>query len=136
MANNTQFAIAVHLLAGLGSREGGMVISADLASSVNTSASFIRRVMAKLSKAGLVLTSTGKGGACRLARKPRDISMLEVYRAVEAPKVFAPHSYVPSPGCSVSCNIKLALNNVLEKSQTAFEASLERITLAEVISNL
>ncbi|MCD6050564.1 MAG: Rrf2 family transcriptional regulator [Verrucomicrobia bacterium] len=68
MALNTQFSIAVHLLAGLGYQCGGDLTSTDLAGSVNTSPSFVRRVMAKLSKAGLVNTATGKGGTCRLAR--------------------------------------------------------------------
>ena len=136
MANNTQFSIAVHLLAGLGNRVDDLIISAELAHSVNTSASFIRRVLAKLSKAGLVVTSTGKGGACRLARKPEDISMLEIYQAVDAPKAFALHAYEPELRCKVSCNIKTALGNVQERSQVAFETSLGDITLAEVISDL
>ena len=136
MANNTQFSIAIHLLAGLGTCEGNEVVSGQLATSVNTSPSFIRRVVAKLSKAGLVVTSTGKGGACRLARPPRDISMLDVYHAVDAPKAFAIHSYQPEPQCTVSCRIKEALGNVLDKSQAAFEASLQRITLAEVLTDL
>jgi len=136
MAVNTQFSIAVHLLAGLGRNEDGLVVSSQLAHSVNTSASFIRRVVAKLSKAGLVITSTGKGGACRLARKASDISMLEIYRAVDAPKAFALHSYEPEPQCAVSCNIKMALSSVQEKAQSAFEHSLTGITLADVIADL
>ena len=80
MAVNTQFSIAVHLLAGLACRRGGDATSGELAASVNTSPSFVRRVLAKLSKAGLVATTTGKAGACRLAREPRDTSLLDVYR--------------------------------------------------------
>ena len=95
MAVNTQFAIAVHLLAGLAYREGQEATSAHLALSVNTSPSFVRRTLSKLAKAGLVETTTGKAGACRLARKPGQVSLLEVYRAVDAPKAFAIHTYVP-----------------------------------------
>ena len=63
MANNTQFSIAVHLMAGLACRCEKDTTSAFLAMSVNTSPSFVRRVLAKLSKAGLVETATGKAGA-------------------------------------------------------------------------
>jgi len=89
MANNIQFSIAVHILAGLacGCDQGG-VTSGHLAASVNTSASFVRRTLAKLSKAGLVETVTGKAGACWLARDAKGISLLDVYQAVDAPKVF------------------------------------------------
>lgn len=136
MANNTQFAIAVHLLAGLGNRSDEEIVSAQLAYSVNTSPSFVRRILSKLSKAGLVQASTGKGGACRLARGPEAISLLDVYRAVDAPKAFALHSYEPAASCKVSCNIKTALTHVLDQSQTALEDSLARMTVADVIKQL
>jgi Rrf2 family protein len=136
MANNTQFSIAIHMMAGLGLGCGQDATSATLAKSVNTSSSFIRRVMAKLSKAGLVNTSTGKNGSCALARKTTDITMLDIYQAVEAPKAFAIHDYAEQKQCSISCNIKKALEKVLDKTQKSVETTLDKITLAEVISDL
>ena len=136
MAANTQFAIATHMLAALGYAAGKEVNSADIAGSVNTSSSFVRRILAKLSKAGLVKTATGKGGACWLARPPRTISLLDIYRAVEAPKAFAIHQYPPEKTCPVSCAIKPALGRVLAGTQQAVERSLSRTSLADVISDL
>ena len=136
MAVNTQFSIAVHIMAALGCLRDEDITSARLARSVNTSPSFLRRILAKLSKAGLVLTATGKNGACWLARKPTDISLLDIYRAVEAPKAFSIHGYAKQRPCIVSCNIKSSLSRVLERTQTAMEASLKKISLAEVISDL
>ncbi len=136
MATNTQFSIAVHLLAGLGYRKGREATSGELAMSVNTSPSFVRRTLAKLSKAGLVETTTGKSGACRLGREPKEISLLDVYEAVDAPKAFAIHAYAPLKPCPVSCNIKTALEHALTKTQKAMEDSLRSITLAEIISDL
>ena len=78
-------------MASLGYASGAEVNSALIAGSVNTSSSFVRRTLAKLSKAGLVETATGKRGACWLARPARNISLLEIYRAVDAPKAFAIH---------------------------------------------
>jgi Rrf2 family protein len=136
MAVNTQFSIAVHIMAALGCTREEDVTSTRLARSVNTSPSFVRRVLAKLSKTGLVLTATGKNGACWLARKPADISLLDIYRAVEAPKAFSIHGYATRRRCVVSCNIKSSLSRVLAKTQTAMEASLRTISLAEIISDL
>jgi Rrf2 family protein len=136
MAVNTQFAIATHIMASLGYAAGGEVHSAEIAGSVNTSASFVRRILARLSKAGLVQTSTGKGGACWLARSPRDISLLEIYCAVDAPKAFAIHQYPAEKRCTVSCGIKLVLEQVLAETQQAFEQRLRRISLAQVVSEL
>ena len=136
MAVNTQFSIAVHILAGLGYGGEHDMTSRSLAASVNTSPSFVRRVLARLSRAGLIETARGKHGACRLARSPRDISLLEVYRAVDAPKAFAIHHYAELKPCRVSCHIKAALDRVLAKTQRAVEAKLRKITLAQVISDL
>ena len=136
MALNTQFSIAVHILAGLGCRFGQHTTSGELASSVNTSPSFVRRTLAKLSRAGLVETATGKTGACWLAKKPDQISLRDVYQAVDAPKVFAIHSYTTQKACPVSCNIKKALESALTKTQKAMEESLKDISLAEIITEV
>ncbi len=136
MATNTQFAIAVHLMAGLGYRAEGDRTSGQLAQSVNTSPSFVRRIVSKLSKADLVHTAKGKAGACWLARNPREISLLDIYRAVEAPKVFAIHHYSEQKACPVSCKIKTALESVRGQAQKAVEASLGKISLAEVIAGM
>jgi Rrf2 family protein len=136
MAANTQFSIAVHLLAALGCRRDEHTTSAMLAYSVNTSPSFVRRTLAKLSRAGLVHTSTGQRGACRLARDPRAVTLLEVYRAVEAPKAFAIHTYNVRKPCPVSCHIKSALEHTLAATQQALESSLAKITLATVVADV
>lgn len=138
MANNLQFSIAVHLLAGLAcerDQEAG-VTSRQLAASVNTSPSFVRRTLAKLSKAGLVETATGKAGACWLAKEAKDISLLEVYQAVDAPRAFAIHTYSEQKACFVSCHIKTALEKALNKIQKAMEARLAEIHLAQIVADV
>jgi Rrf2 family protein len=137
MAVNTQFSIAVHILAGLAcgcDKEG--VTSSHLAASVNTSPSFVRRTLAKLSRAGLVKTTTGKAGACWLAKDAKQISLLDVYAAVDAPKAFAIHDYAEQKQCFVSCHIKTALEKALAKSQKTMESSLAGISLAQIVSDV
>lgn len=136
MAVNTQFSIAVHILAGLGYRGSRETTSAHLAESVNASPSFVRRILSKLSKAGLVKTATGPSGSCWLAREPKEISLLDIYRAVEAPKAFAIHRYTAQKKCPVSCQIKSALDRVLGKTQQSLEGRLAGITVAEVLADI
>ncbi|HEV8591586.1 MAG TPA: Rrf2 family transcriptional regulator [Pyrinomonadaceae bacterium] len=135
MPENKQFSIAVHLLAGLGYAQEDFT-SSMLAKSVNTSPSFIRRVLAKLSKANLIVTATGKTGSTKLARRPETISLLEIYRAVEAPMAFAIHDYPAQTSCAVSCNIKASLEKVLSRTQASMEKGLAEISLADVIADL
>jgi len=137
MANNVQFSIAIHILAGLacGCEQKG-VTSGQLAASVNTSPSFVRRTLAKLSKAGLVATATGKAGSCWLAKEAKDITLLDIYQAVVAPKAFAIHNYAEQKVCFVSCHIKTALERALAKTQKAMESSLDEISLAQIVSEV
>jgi Rrf2 family protein len=136
MAINTQFPIAVHLMAALGYRSGRDTTSAQLAMSINTSASFVRRTLARLSRAGLVGTATGKTGACWLAKDAKNVSLLDIYRAVDAPKAFSIHHYSEQKTCPVSCHIKDALDKALEKTQRAMEATLDDISLAQIVSQM
>ncbi len=137
MAVNIQFSIAVHILAVLacGCDQGG-VTSGHLAESVNTSPSFVRRILAKLSRAGLAETATGKAGACWLAKEARDISLLDIYRAVGAPRAISIHCYDKQKSCLVSCHIKAALEKALDKTQKAMEKSLAETSLAQIVSVL
>lgn len=137
MAVNTQFSIAVHIMAALAHRCGDKdITSGDLAASVNTSPSFVRRVLARLSKSGLVETTMGKSGACALAREPKDVSLLDIYRAVGAPKAFSIHDYNEQKACAVSCRIKQALEKALDKTQTAMESGLADISLKQIVSDM
>jgi Rrf2 family protein len=136
MAVSTQFSIAVHMMAGLGYLPHAETTSTQLAMSVNTSPSFVRRILSKLSKANLVCTTMGKTGSTALARDPKDISLLEIYKAVEAPKAFAIHDYPEQRFCAVSCAIKLSMDKVLAKTQGSMEKSLGEISLADVIADI
>lgn len=136
-AKNTQFSIAIHLMAGLGYRGCDKVMtSGDLARSVNTSPSFVRRILSKLSKAGLVETKTGKSGSCGLGKPANKISLLEIYRAVDAPKIFSIHEYPVQKECPVSCHIYKSVEKVLNQTQKAFDMKLAEIHLSQVISEL
>ena len=49
------------------------------------------------------MTRRGKSGASVLARPPRQITLLDIYRASPA---FAIHSYLVEKRCPISCSLK------------------------------
>ena len=134
--SNVQFSVAAHILAVLGCHNGREVTSAVLAQSVNAEPTFVRRALAKLSKAGLVKATRGRNGSCVLARAPSKITLLDIYLASEAPPTFIVHEYPVDLDCPVSCNIKRAMAGVFEKAQSGFEKSLARQTLADVMDSI
>ena len=132
---NTQFSIAVHVLAALAHYERNFT-SEVLAGSVNANPVFVKRILVKLSKAKLVRTSVGKSGGYDLARSPKNISLLDIYSAVSPPSVFAIHAYPKSKGCVVSCNVKEVMGEVLIGTQNAVESDLKQTTVADVVSKI
>src|SRR3984957_10621663 len=133
---SVQFTVAAHIMAVLGFDHGERISSATLAGSVNADPTFVRKSLSKLSKAGLVVTTRGKSGASVLARPPRQITLLDIYRASAAPPTFAVHSYPAEKRCPVSCNLKESMSAVLSQTQKSFEKSLEKITLADLIRQI
>ena len=133
---SVQFSVAAHIMAVLGFDHGEEISSATLANSVKADPTFVRKSLSKLSKAGLVVTKRGKNGSSVLARPPRQITLLEIYRASAAPPTFAIHSYPVERRCPVSSNLKECMSGVLSQAQNDFEKSLARITLADVVGQI
>src|SRR5215470_10720282 len=133
---SVQFAVAAHIMAALGYFEGEEISSAILADSVKADPTFVRKSLSKLSKAGLVVTKRGKSGASALARSPRQITLLDIYRASAAPPAFAIHSYPVEKRCPVSCHLKECMSEVLSQAQYSFERSLAKMTLASLVGRL
>jgi Rrf2 family protein len=133
---SVQFAVAAHIMAALGYRHGEEVSSAILADSVNADPTFVRKSLSKLSKAGLVVTKRGKSGASVLARPPRQITLLDIYRASAAPPAFAIHSYPVEKRCPVSCHLKECMSGLLSRAQNSFEKSLAKLTLADLVGQI
>jgi Rrf2 family protein len=133
---SVQFAVATHIMAALGYYRGEEISSAILAESVNADPTFVRKSLSKLSKAGLVVTKRGKSGASVLSRSPRQITLLEIYRASAAPAAFAIHSYPVDKRCPVSCHLKECMSGLLSQAQSSFERSLAKITLADLVGQI
>jgi Rrf2 family protein len=135
-ATSVQFTVAAHVMAALGFYHGKGIASAILARSVNANPSFVRKSLAKLSKAGLVVTTRGKNGGSVLARSPKRITLLDIYRVSGAPPAFAMHAYPVEKRCPISCTVKECMSTVLERAQGSVEKALGRITLAEVVEEI
>ena len=133
MRTSCRFAMAVHVLAVLASKEGDRVTSAFLAGSVNTNPVIVRRLLLSLQKARLVDTSKGAGSGSRLSRSPRRICLAEVYRSVEDAESFAIPARKPSAACPVGRCILDVLGKVFTSAERALERDLERTTLADVM---
>lgn len=133
---SVQFAVATHLMAALGMNGGAEATTAMLAESVNAEPTFVRKSVSKLVKAGLVITTRGKNGACALARPPEEITLRDIYLASEAPTAIAVHAYPTKKTCVVSSNFKDCMAAIQCEVQHTMEQALEKITLAQLIASI
>jgi Rrf2 family protein len=110
--------------------------SEQVGESVNTNPVVIRRILCELAQAKLVVSQTGSTGGSRLARKPDEISLLDVHSAVERRGVFSLHRQPPSRQCPVGGNMETVLGEVLEEVDSAVEHALANITIKDVVGRL
>jgi len=76
-----RFAVAVHILVGL-ARSGCNLSSATIADQVHSHATFMRRILARLSHAGLVEAREGRDGGYSLKLPPEQITLADVFAAI------------------------------------------------------
>jgi Rrf2 family protein len=137
MKISSRFTVAVHILALLALEKNVLCTSEWIARSVNTNPVVVRRVIGKLKKAGLVEVRPGTGGAF-LAKDIEEITLLDIYRAVEVVgegELFQFHEH-PNPHCPVGANIQSVLEMILLHAQTAMEQVFEEIRLKEFVTSL
>lgn len=77
--------LAWHLLILLAAEPGRLVQTRTVAEVLQASADHLAKVMQRLAKQGLVTTTRGPKGGVVLARPPEEISLLQVYEAIDGP---------------------------------------------------
>jgi Rrf2 family protein len=130
---NSRLAVAVHILVLIARGEGRPVSSEEIARSVRTNPSLVRRLLVRLARAGLTVGIQGARGGALLARSPEDISLADVYRAVDGGEIFAAPGHPPHPGCLVGRNISPVLEIRLAAARDAVEMELRRTTIADAV---
>ena len=111
--------------------------SDQIAESVGTNPSYIRKLTTRLSKAGIIEGHRGVSGF-RLLRKPEQISLFAVYRAVmetDSLHLFDLHQN-PNDKCIVGHNIRPVLGGMFRGMEMDIENRLRNMTLADCIADM
>lgn len=137
MQISSRFSVGVHVLTLLAANPPGELLTSDrLAGSVNTNPVVIRRILGQLKQAGLVEVRAAAGGTY-LRRDAASITLLDVYRAVEATneRLFSVHEH-PNPECRIGRHIQRTLDGTLRRAQAALEYELASTTIAQVMAQV
>ena len=108
----------------------GVVTLNDIAKRQNISVKYLWQVINPLKTAGILNVTRGAKGGYLLARRPEDITMLDVVTILEGPLALVE--------CLVSTGICARVPNCVSRAvwkqvNTAVEEALKGITLAEVL---
>ncbi|AMC93833.1 hypothetical protein AOC36_07495 [Erysipelothrix larvae] len=134
MKNNEQFAVAIHILTYLSLSDKDYVTSDEIAHSVNTSSVVIRRIIGLLKKRGLILTKQGVGGS-KLAKDPQDISLYDVYCALNSVLAFGLHSNI-NEDCVIANQVNEAIKGSLQDSYDAFNEKLGQKSIQDIVNKI
>jgi Rrf2 family protein len=133
MLSSSRFTVAVHALVVLAKyAKTAPVCSTFVASSVNTNPVVIRRMMIDLEKAGLVQSSAGRNGGFSLMRPSPEISLADIYHAVEDQGIFRPHSPDPKSKCPVGAQVLQLLAAPFASAESAMADTLGKTSLDDI----
>ncbi len=133
---DTRFSSAIHtliLIAGAGTP----MTSEQMAESVGTNASYIRKITGLLKKQGIIDSRQGISGFTLLV-KPEELSLLRVYLAIteaEQVHVFDLHQN-PNDQCIVGRHIRPVLTDVFRGIEKKAEQELKSTTLADCMQKM
>lgn len=133
---DTKFSVAVHVLI-LISESPEVMNSDQMAGSVGTNASYIRKVLSLLKKAAIV-DSHGRNSGYSMTTVPDQLTLLRIYQAVmEESKIHLLDIHQnPNDKCVVGRHIRPVLTYMFEDTEQAFARSLESKTLADCLANM
>ena len=113
------------------------VTSVLVAESTRSNPVTIRNIFLNLSDSGLLMTSAGKNGGVRLARKPKDITLWDICQAVETngvEEIFKLHE--TNANCPVGKNVYQILYPHMASAINAMKTDMEQVTLETLVGEL
>ena len=133
MKISSRFTIAVHTLLCILEFKSEKVTSNFISGSVNVNPVIIRNILLQLQKADIITVKRGTGGIS-LNRKPDNITLLDIFNAVESlddNTLFSFHEN-PNKKCPVGSRINDILQPKLDDVQNAMEKELQKTTLKDI----
>ena len=110
----------------------GPVPISELAEAQRIPAKFLEAILLDLKRHGFLQSKKGKGGGYRLSRRPTDITVGQVIRALEGPLALVPcvsqTAYMPCAECidEETCRVRWAMKEVRD----ATAAILDNMSLS------
>lgn len=133
MRTDSKLSRMLHVLLHMARHEGAFT-SEQIACMLGTNAVVVRRTMAGLREAGFVTSSGGHGGGWSITRDLAEVSLLDVYRAVGSPRLFALGNENDNPACGVERVVNGSIDGALETAEAMLLKRFAEVSLQSLAS--
>lgn len=122
-------ALALHSAAILAESDGRLVRTKELAEALQASENHLAKVMQRLVRADIVSSTRGPSGGFRLARETDEVTLLDIYEAIEG-TIEVSGCLFDRPVCDGRFCI---LGTLVQRLERETKEYLERTTLTHVV---
>lgn len=132
MKRNSRLSLALHTLSHMAGDPERTRTSADIAEHAGTNPVVVRRVLGKLREAGLLSSEKGHAGGWRLAKPAQDITLADVYLALDERLVSGGDPTEAPSSCHVENGLQVRVAEVLDEIEQSLVDRLRQTTIVEV----
>ena len=134
MRRDSRLWMTLHVLLHMAEFGGDPVNSEDLGAQMGVNPVFIRQTMAGLRDAGLLISVKGHGGGWSIAKSLKEISLLDVYKALGEPVLIQQHRKPLSPNCAIEHVVGRSLNEAYQDAEDLIMKRFSKIRLNDLSS--
>lgn len=131
-----RFSVAVHVMTTLAFHKGELMTSDQLASSVRTNPTVVRRLVSKLVEAGLLDSFKGKSGGVKFSGSAKEVSLKDIYKVVSGKPLIFTSEKEPYKACAVSCSMGSLMDQVVQGLECQSMKYLSEISLADLTAKV
>ena len=107
-----------------------------ISDSLNIPKPTLVKILQNLTRTGIVETKEGKNGGIRLAKKPSDITVLDVFSAMEQGKPLFQTSFDIQSSGKRPENAKKSITVILHEAESRMKDTLSHKTIADILNDI
>lgn len=131
MKRNSRLSLALHALGHMAYDAENAQTSAEIAEHAGTNPVVVRRVLGKLREAGLLTSERGHSGGWRLTRAPQNITLADVYLALDERLISASSDTDPHQ-CTLEHALHDRVSHIMQDVESSMLKQLASTTIADI----
>lgn len=133
MKRNSRLSLALHTLGHMAAEPDDAQTSTEIAEHAGTNPVVVRRVLGRLREAGLLTSEKGHAGGWKLARAPKEITLADVFEALDEQLFSYDDNHEPSK-CAVERAMRQRISTVMTDIESNLVEQLDTISIDEMRS--